>query len=65
MDVIPNPTRPLLTRQQVAERWGVSPATVTRRVSNGQLVELQFGPRLRRFRLADIEAYEERTRRDD
>ena len=52
---------PLLTEKQLAERWGMSPATLRQwRVAgnNGRYpVFIKIG-RLVRYRLSDIEAYE-------
>jgi len=53
----PNPEN-LLSRRQVAKRWGVSGATVRRREKSGMLHPIVLGPRLIRYRLSEIEAIE-------
>ena len=49
----------LLSRKKLAVRWGVHPATVKRRELSGQLRAILIGPRLKRYRLADVIAIEE------
>ena len=44
----------LLSRQQVADRWGVSTETVKRRSREGVLRPIRFNRRLIRYRLRDI-----------
>ncbi len=56
-----------LSRNQLAKRWGVSPRTIDRMRMDGRIAWLDLtggkGARpLVRFRLADIEAYEEKFR---
>lgn len=48
----------LLTDQDVAERWGVSPFTVARLRREGGIPFVHITPRLVRMRVEDIEAYE-------
>ena len=52
--------RTLLTRQEVAERLGVSSRTVARFVSRGELARVKLG-RVARFREADVRALIERS----
>ena len=47
----------LLTREEVAARWGVSVQTIIRRVMEKSLREVRIGGR-RRYRLEDVEAAE-------
>ena len=49
------PTEVLLTRQQVAKRWGVCPHTVAR---HKKLRPIRFNSRLLRYRLSDVEQVE-------
>ncbi len=49
----------LLSRRQIAERWGVSIETVKRREKTGSLRSLRFNQRLVRYRLSDIERFED------
>jgi excisionase family DNA binding protein len=48
--------RPLLTTAEVAERFGVHPATVRRWVKRGLVNEVRLGQRDPRYRAADIDA---------
>ena len=50
----------LLTVKDVAERFQVSVKTVNRWVKDGKLRMVRLGPRMRRFRLAEITKLEER-----
>ncbi len=47
---------PLLTRDDVAERYGVSPRTARRWLSLGHLPAIRLGPRILRARRADLDA---------
>jgi hypothetical protein len=49
------PPKALLTRKQVAARWGVCSHTIARRTD---LMAIRLGRRLVRYRLNDIEAIE-------
>ncbi len=49
---------PLISRRQLARRWGVSTETLKRRERTGQLPALKFNARLLRYRVADIERIE-------
>ena len=52
------PAAQLLTRVQLAERWGVCTETLKRREKAGRLPFVVLGSRLKRYRLRDIEALE-------
>ena len=54
----PAPVDQLLTRRQVAVRWGVCTETLKRREKAGRLPFVVLGSRLKRYRLRDIEALE-------
>jgi hypothetical protein len=58
----PNPSEQLLSRRAVASRWGVSVETVKRREADAGLRAMKFNPRLVRYRLSDILAFEETFR---
>jgi hypothetical protein len=47
-----------LTRSDLAARWKCSIQTIKRRERDSTITALRFGPRMIRFRLADIVAYE-------
>lgn len=49
---------PLLTREQVARRWGCCTRTIIRYEAQGVIPSIRLGPKLVRFRLEDIEAFE-------
>ena len=49
----------LLSRKEVARRWGVSTETVKRRASEGLLPPIRFNQRLVRYRLSDIRRLED------
>jgi excisionase family DNA binding protein len=53
---------PLLTKQDVAERWGCSTKTVERHVADGDLRVIHLG-RLVRFRREDVWAAEKKMRK--
>ena len=44
----------LLSRSQLASRWGVSKETIKRREREGLLTPIRFNQRLLRYRLEDI-----------
>ena len=48
----------LLTAEQLAERWQIKPATVYGLARNGSIPTVRLGPRLVRFRLAEVERFE-------
>ena len=48
----------MLSRADLAERWGVSKETIKRRERDGLLTPLRFNQRLLRYRLSEIEAIE-------
>ena len=50
----------MLSRQELALRWGVSTDTVRRREQEGLLAPLRFNSRLLRYRSEDVEAIERR-----
>ena len=52
------PAAQLLSRGQLAERWGVCTETLKRREKAGRLPFVVLGSRLKRYRLRDIEALE-------
>jgi excisionase family DNA binding protein len=54
----------LLDAHQLAERWGVKHTQVLRLARDGRLPCVRLG-RYRRFRLADIEAFEANGGTDD
>lgn len=47
-------TPDFLTTREVAQRYGVHPATVRRWVSDGRLPAVRVGPRQLRIRVADL-----------
>ncbi|MEZ5325926.1 MAG: MerR family transcriptional regulator [Verrucomicrobiales bacterium] len=49
----------LLSRNQLAKRWGVSKETIKRREREGLLTPIRFNQRLLRYRLDDIVALEQ------
>jgi len=53
---------PLLTRDDVAERYGVSPRTARRWLGLGHLPAIRLGPRILRARRADLDADDVRRR---
>ena len=54
----------LLTTRQVADRLGVSPATVLRRWRAGELPGYRLGSNVLRFDPAELEAWLSSLRRD-
>ncbi len=44
----------LISRDQLAKRWGVSKETIKRREREGLLTPLRFNQRLLRYRMEDI-----------
>jgi len=48
----------LLSRRAVADRWGVSTETVKRREADG-LVPVRFNSRLLRYKLSQVQQFEE------
>ena len=52
-NIIPIPET-LLSREQLAQRWNVHRETVKRWERAGRLPALCLGPRLKRYRLADV-----------
>lgn len=52
----------LLTREQVAQRWGCCTHTIARRKD---LQPVRLGPRLVRYRLVDVEAIERAASGDE
>jgi excisionase family DNA binding protein len=57
MTIVSTPSR-LLTAEQLAARWQIKPSTVYAMSRKGSIPTVRLG-RLYRYRLADIEAYEE------
>lgn len=53
----------LLTDADLAERWGVSKHTVGELRRSGVIPFIHITPKLTRFRLEDIEEYEQRQRK--
>lgn len=49
----------LLTIHDIARRWGVSHLTVYRRVRAGKLKCVRIADRVSRFRLSELERYEQ------
>ena len=49
----------LISRAQLARRWGVSKETIKRREHDGLLNPIRFNQRLLRYRLEDIVAVED------
>lgn len=56
----PDLTQHLLDRAQVCRRLGCSKSTIQRYERRGWLKSRRIGPRMVRFRLEDILAFEER-----
>jgi excisionase family DNA binding protein len=56
----PDPQK-LLTLQDLATRWGVSPITIDRLTQNTDLPVVRIG-RQKRFLLRDVETYERANR---
>ena len=50
----------MLSRQELARRWGVSTDTIRRREQEGLLASIRFNSRLVRYRREDVEAIERR-----
>lgn len=50
----------MISRAQLAKRWGVSKETIKRRENEGLLQPIRFNQRLLRYRLEDILAIEEK-----
>jgi hypothetical protein len=50
----------MISRAQLAKRWGVSKETIKRREAEGLLQPIRFNQRLLRYRLEDIIAIEEK-----
>lgn len=48
----------LLTAEELAERWQCTTDQVYRLSREGKLPTVRLGPRYKRFRLADLEAWE-------
>jgi hypothetical protein len=51
----------LLSRRQVARRWGVCTETVKRKERSGLLSPVRFNGRLTRYRLSNILALEQKA----
>ncbi len=49
----------LISRDQLAQRWGVSKETIKRREREGLLNPIRFNQRLLRYRMEDIVAIEQ------
>ena len=49
-----DPQGALISRTELARRWGVSKETIKRREGEGLLTPLRFNQRLLRYRLEDI-----------
>ena len=56
------PARRLITRTELAARWGCSIATVHRRVTDGVLTPIRLGPSTTRYDLDEVEAIEAAAR---
>jgi len=54
----------LMSREQIASRWGVSTETVKRRERDDTLKGLHFNKRLVRYRLQDVRSAESQARTD-
>ena len=48
----------MLSRKGVAARWDTSVETIKRREKEGLLKAIRFNPRLLRYKLSDVIAYE-------
>ncbi|MGK0190594.1 MAG: DNA-binding XRE family transcriptional regulator [Verrucomicrobiales bacterium] len=61
MSAPPNPTRrkQLISRAQLARRWGVSKETIKRREREGLVTPVRFNQRLLRYRIEDVWAVEQ------
>ena len=66
-NVIPFPRRNtedgdiLLTRAELADRWGRHPDTIAK-IPKCELPVISLSPRCKRYRLSDVIVYEERRR---
>ena len=49
----------LISRKQVAKRWGVCTETVKRKERSGLLLPVRFNERLTRYRLSNVLALEQ------
>ena len=58
---VPTKTQQMLSRRDLASRWGVSTETIKRRERAGFLRAHRFNLRLIRYRLDEVEAYERST----
>jgi hypothetical protein len=47
-----------ITREQLSKRWQISPMSLKRYEIRGMIKPLKIAPRVLRYRLADIEAFE-------
>ena len=56
---VANPTRQLISRKVLAERWNVSTETLKRYERKRILTAIKIAPRLLRYDLAEVEALEE------
>lgn len=56
---VPNPTRQLISRKALAERWNVSTETIKRYERKQILTAIKIAPRLLRYDLTEVEALEE------
>lgn len=52
----------LLKTKEVAARWQCDPKKVTRLASAGELPHIRLGPKSFRYRVADLERYEDEVR---
>ena len=59
MPILSNKQDRLISRAQLAQRWGVSKETIKRRERDGLLSPIRFNQRLLRYRLEDILAVEQ------
>lgn len=50
------PSRRFLTIEDAAERLGVNPKTIRRRIADGSLTGYRMGPRLIRVDVAEVDA---------
>ena len=49
----------VITRKELAARWQCCIETIKRRERDGSLLALRLGPRIVRYRLTDVIAYEQ------
>lgn len=60
--VHPNSSAPLLTVDQLAERWQMTPRSIRRKLASGELAAVRVGEATVRISLDDVEAFEQQRR---